>query len=150
MRTMDIDRFNAIRQSCRKARPLMFAEEAEAASTDKEIAAAERALALKLPPDYKTYLRHYGGGYVGSINVFSVNEQSEWNLSTRRTALNLPEDFLAITDDETGGYYGFRVRGGVCEDSVYYLQPDDGGSPMPSFPSFFDYVARVGLGAEIN
>ena len=62
-------------------------------------------------------MREYGGGYFAFGNVFSVSE-SDWNIVRRNAEISIP-GFIAVSDNGTGDYYGFKVAGDTCEGQVY-------------------------------
>ncbi len=108
----------------------------------------EKKIGLSIPSSYRAFLTKIGGGYVGFVNVFSMIEGSEWNLSDRNEGLGLLPKFLAISDDETGGYYGFKMYGSSYEEGIYYLDPDENNFPIKVYPDFYTYILDAGLKFE--
>lgn len=142
---MEINEFDDLLQRARASKPSWFEMEAEQASTNEEVEELERLLKIRLPTEYKAFLTRYGAGYVGRTNVFSAQTSSEWYLPKRNRFLPGNMNFLAVTDDHGGGYYGFLIANGQCSDEIYYVHPDDGEAPKKIAPSFLQYVASKGL-----
>jgi SMI1-KNR4 cell-wall len=120
---MDFDEFNALVQTTQKDHPRWFMHgRRDAPATDEDVLRAEEKLGVKFPPEYVSFLKAYGGGDFCFSNVFSVNPSSKWYVvdHNARVARLGAKDFLAISDDQAGGYYGFRVSRGVCESKVVY------------------------------
>lgn len=104
----------------------------------------ERGLAVKLPEQFCAFLTNYGCGYVGKINLFSARPESEWYLPLRN-ARTLPASFLAISEDEAGGFYGFSRVGPECGPEVLYLYPDEADGSKSIAPTFNDYIIQMAL-----
>ena len=136
--------FDDLVRSLKAERPFWFEGDSEPLASDEQIDSAEAALGVNLPIEYRDFLRRYGGGYFARTNVFSVDPASEWYIVARQPA-DARGKFVAVTDDETGGYYGFQVDQNRSGDQVYYFNPDDGDEPTLMYPSFLEYLARVGL-----
>jgi hypothetical protein len=114
---MDFTSFQRKVTNLKALKPVWFGLDSDSPATEAEIEAAESALGVALPTAYKSFVREFGGGYFGFGNVFSVSE-SEWNIVRRNDEITIP-GFIAISDNEAGDHYGFRVSGGACEDRVY-------------------------------
>lgn len=122
---------------------MWFELESDAPATEREITAVEASLGATLPDAYKSFLREFGGGYFAFGNVFSVSE-SEWNIVRRNEDISIP-GFIAISDNGTGDYYGFKVSNGACGDEVYvwdheqptHIRPTDFGNVL----EMLDHVA---------
>jgi hypothetical protein len=127
---MDIDEFDRRLSASKASKPKWFEMEGEPPCSHPEIAALEECLGLVLPGEYKVYLTCYGGGYIGHINVFSAHIESDWYLPKCNRLVPAELKFVAVTDDQTGGYYGFRVDGDTCSEAIYYWCFEDGGTPV--------------------
>lgn len=142
---MDFETFEKKFEEVKDAKPLWLEGVMEPLATEEQIANVESRLGFKFPMQYRDFLKRIGSGYFGFTNIFSVNPDGEWYLLNKIEGFNLPEGFLPITDDETGGCFGFKVINNSCSTEVYYLYPDDGGEPIRKFPTFLDYVVKMGL-----
>ena len=110
----------------------------------QDVERLEGTLAIKLPQQFCDFLTSYGCGYVGKINLFSARPHSEWYLPSRNHRC-LPSRFLAISEDEAGGFYGFLKEGAGCEPGIFYLYPDEDDGPEPVAPTFNDYIMQLAL-----
>ena len=63
----------------------------------------------------------------------------------RLKQFDLPKDFIPITDDETGGYYGFKVVNKLCCNEVYYFNADDAPDVVCKYSCFYDFIVKLGL-----
>lgn len=142
---MNFEEFEKIFKEIIAAKPLWLEGEMEPLATKEQISIVESKLGVKLPSQYAEFVKRIGSGYFGYTNIFSVNEIGEWYLPEKMKQLNFSDDFVPITDDETGGYYGFKISDGGCEEGVYYVYPDDSVEPIFKYPTFLDYVVSVGL-----
>lgn len=142
---MNFNDFEKLVDGLRKQRPMWFAGDSEGPASEEQLAQAEELLGATLPAEYKQFVQRYGGGYFAMTNVFSVRPESEWFIVAKQKDFKLSDSFIAVTDDETGGVYGFVVDDGKCSQEVFYFHPDDGSPPTEQQPSFLVYLARVGL-----
>jgi hypothetical protein len=104
----------------------------------------EGQLGATLPDDFRAFLTEFGCGYFGKLIVFSARPESDWYL-LKRTQPTLPSAFVAVSDDEAGGFYGFQLAGETCLPEVLYLYPDEADGPQPVASTFKDYVVEMGL-----
>ncbi|MBW8829977.1 MAG: SMI1/KNR4 family protein [Burkholderiales bacterium] len=143
---MDLTEFSVVVEDAR-AKHLHWFAGAERLAQAGEIESAEKALGLRLHETYRAFLRNFGGGYFGFTNVFSVVPGSEWNVVDRQTKHEIPRDFLSVSDDETGGLYGFRVNSDrMCAPEIYYLYLSGAEEQLErKFDSLFDFVVATGL-----
>lgn len=142
---MKLNEFNSIFDEVKEAKPLWLEGEMEPKATDEQISEVESKLDIKLPDQYIEFIQTIGAGYFGFTNVFSVNPEGEWYLLEMMERFPLPEMFLPVSDDETGGYFGFLIQGKSCSDDVYYWHSEDEVVPELKYESFFDYIVKVGL-----
>ena len=144
---MQFSEFCSIVENCRKNNPDWFDfQDKEPCPTEEDFFDAEKVLGVSLPLDYKEFLRVFGGGYFVFTNVFSVLPGSDWNIIERQGS-KLPNGFLAVSDDEAGGLYGFLYRAdGSCDPGVFYIYLSGWGDIVEKkFDSFFDYLNIAGL-----
>ena len=80
------------------------------------LASAERALAGRFPPIYRSFLQRLGAGNFGAFEIYGVISEpfdgpvpdAVWvTLDERRRGL-LPDDMIIIGDSGDGGYYCIR------------------------------------------
>lgn len=104
------------------------------AITDAQIAEAEKTLSLKLPAQYTEFLRTYGHGGIGGIEITGVGKNGhllfvEDTLSYREHGL--PENLIMIEN---------------CDEWIYCLDSTNGkvvswnnDSPEEEYPDFDSY-----------
>lgn len=142
---MDFSEFQALVERTKSANPSWFTSATIDVCTYAEIAEAEKRLAVKFPVEYSQFLSTYGGGNFAFANVFSARPDSRWDVVRRNREIGRG-DFLAVSDDQAGGYYGFSVSEGAAHREVIYLDAETGEVfNEPKFPSLFDYLALIGM-----
>ena len=119
--------------------------EVETPATDQDALAVERLLGVALPDEYKHFARKFGAGYFGQANVTSLRADSEWYRANSLVQLTENRTLYVLSDDQTGGFYGFILKANHCGNDVVYVQPDDGGDIEPVAQSFFDYIVENAL-----
>ena len=143
---MNIDEFNRVFDEVKSAKPLWLEGEMEPKASDEAISDAEIKLGINLPGQFIEFIQSVGAGYFGFTNVFSVNTDSEWYLLDIMDQYSFPKDFIPVSDDETGGYYGFLVKDKkICGDNVYYWHSSEGLEPAMKYETFYDYLVEVAL-----
>lgn len=146
---MKFDDFEKIYNQVKGRRPLWLSNDMEPPASDAEIQSLEDHIKVKLPEEFVVFLKKVGSGYFGMTNVLSASRAGDWFLPDLMDRYgNLPKDFIPVSDDETGGYFGFKVNEGVCEKAIYYTHPDDGSELTLKYADLFEYLAKVGLGAS--
>ena len=146
---MEIKEFVELVSSARRSHPGWFMLQSDSAATESEVEDAQLALGVALVPEYRRFLEIFGGGDFAFMNVFSVDPSSEWNIVERNRAAGLVgTGFLAISDDETGGLYGFRVVKGVCEPAPCYLDVSTREIVPTKYRDVLSFIAAVGLRQE--
>jgi hypothetical protein len=98
------------------------------------ISAAERRLALKMPPTYRRFLQDFGAGSFGSEEVYGVIEgnfeessvpDAIWCTITERRTADLPPNLLAIGNDGGGRFFCIEcVSDSNREAPVVLWEPD--------------------------
>lgn len=136
--------FKEIDAAMRAERPKVFQlTQPDTTATEASLTEVEEKLRLQLPMDYREFLKVYGGGDFGFINIFSADPMSEWYLPERQNAASafLPESLLAFSDDFSGGYYVLQIREGLAADQVFYWN-QDGGLMLTEFGNVLAFIAR--------
>ena len=141
---MDWAEFEQRLGALRATHPKWFSEEGEPLPSQEALVEAEQALGVKLPETYKAFLRRFGGGYFGATNVFGVSG-GDWDIVAKNLRYPLPERFIAVSDDQAGGYYGFIVASGACSPEVVYCYPMEADGLKPVATDFLSYLVKVGL-----
>jgi hypothetical protein len=144
---MNLFDFMRIVDEKKKSNPFWFEDESDSKADQNQILDAETRLGVKLPHKYMDFVKTFGGGYFAFTNIFSVNSNGEWFIvGKNEEARNyLPDDFIAISDDEVGGMYGYVVHGGVCGEEVYCWDNDSCSVSEKMYGDLFEYIVAVGL-----
>jgi hypothetical protein len=141
---MSIEQFDKLVESAISAKPGWFSE-LEAPATGDDVRAAEHLIGAALPEEYKHFVNTFGAGYFGQINISSLKNGSEWFRADSLLQLSDGRKFYVVTDDQTGGFYGFIVEADQCGDAIVYIHPDDGGELEVVAKSFFGFVVETAL-----
>jgi hypothetical protein len=115
-------------------------------ASEAEIAAAEKALGVTFPKSYRTFLRHFGAGYLNCFDIFGIPGDQLWGDVVMMNQLDnrpRPEHLLKFTEDV--GDYGFYLdtsridRTGECP--VVVLGPGEEADVVAD--SFLDFLRKV-------
>lgn len=144
---MNISEFSKIVAGIKVERPIWFELESDPPGADSDINEAETALCVKLPVEYKEFIRNFGGGHFAFAGVYSVRKGSAWNIVMRNNEINTidPKAFLAVSDNGAGDFYGFKVIDGVCESKITFYDHEDGVIKSTDYEDLLDFLVRVGL-----
>ncbi|WP_082459498.1 SMI1/KNR4 family protein [Bacillus sp. FJAT-25509] len=114
--------------------------------TDTQIAKAEKHHSIRLPNEYKLFVKTFGGGYFAFTNIFTVNN-GEWNIIQLNNQINLinSHKFIAVSDNEVGDFYGFEIENGICNPKVKYYNHEINKVVETQFEDLYQYVLKVGL-----
>jgi hypothetical protein len=109
------------------------------------VAKVEAELGQTLPDEFKHFAVTFGGGYFGGVNISTLDEGSDWYVLSRPSLEVNGRKMLVISDDESGGYYGFLSDGINFEQCIAYINRDDRDHKDYIAPSFFDFVENFAL-----
>lgn len=142
---MDYTEFKELARIAKEKNPVWFALEADRPAADGEIAQAEAELGVTFPPEYRDFLRDFGGGYFAFVNVFSVQTGSQWNI-VQRNKRHAIDAFIAISDNGVGDLYGFGVSDGVCRPHILFSDHETNGNLKPTnYQNVLEFLAEKGL-----
>lgn len=147
---MTFEEFQSIDKHSRLERPKIFNLSSSAPAADaSKIENLQVHLKVQLPTDLKIFLQHFGGGEFGLINVFCADEENEWYMIRKieETKKYIPSNFLPISDDYAGGFYGYRIGKNEQEDDIFYWNMD-GGEITPEFSDLFTFIASTAYGQK--
>lgn len=137
---MILEDLKKIDRRCRRAEPASFEIPAfeistpDRPATEQQLEDVQRAVGVRLPPGYRSFLSEFGGGVFGFVIIFSADPDSAWHLPGQHMKARryLPKGLLAFSDDLAGGHYVFKIVDGKAEDDVFYWNMGHGGlSPTP-------------------
>lgn len=122
-------------------------DDADCFASPEQIASAETLLGIIFPETYRYLLQHFQSGYFAFTNFFSVAPESNWYIVRRNRVITLPKNFLAISDDETSGYYGFLIGADFhCSQAIFYADMTlNQGKLSQEYDSILDYLVTIGL-----
>lgn len=149
---MTFDEFKTIVISYMKKKPNWFYNKMEERANKNDIDKAERKLGIMLPIKYKEFVREYGGGDFAFINVFSVDENGEWYICKKNKELECchnNKNFVAISDDQTGGFYGYILNNSIVNEDIYYLDLDT-NKFTNIHKDIFEYIIESGLNYKLH
>jgi len=113
-----------------------------------EVKAFEEAHGFCLPSEYIEVATRLGTGEVGFANVFSVGAGHNSISSQRNGAPELPSNFIPVSDNGCGDFYGFVVHGGRCGSEVYFADHESEFEvSRTEFADLYEYLVRHGFNA---
>jgi hypothetical protein len=120
--------------------------ERESPVSAEELLEYEQSAGVTLPPEYVHVANTFGPGQFGFAEVFSVRP-GEWCIDVHRaTAPALPAEFVPISDNGCGDFYGFLVRNGRCESRLVFAAHEEGYALKPTeFADLYEYLQRYGI-----
>lgn len=130
----------------RAERPRWFDPERPDALADAAaVEAVERALGVRLPPDYVWFLSEYGGGDFVFASIYSADAGSDLYLPRNQGPPPLPPGHVAFSDDGCGDLCLFPVRDGAAEDRVLWFDHETDELTADEADGFLGFVARDAL-----
>lgn len=138
---MDFEAFKRKLNEVRARNPVWFGIESDAKPSVSDILHAEACLGVKLPDDYKVFIRENGGGYFGFSNVYSLEDGSDWNIvDLNGRYADIRGDYLIFSENGSGDFYGFKVVNDTCEPYVYFYDHEITSWQEKAYDSIFDYL----------
>lgn len=98
-------------------------------ATEKEVADCEQQLGLRFPPSYRSFLREFGWGYFGSLELIAglgPDIPPEWDrganvlhvvIDERQGPLHIPKDVVSFCQNGAGDWYALDCSRINCEES---------------------------------
>lgn len=140
---MDFCTFNTIVEERRVKKPILFGLENDKILSAEEIEEFEKITKITLPEKYKEFIMHYGGGYFGYANIYSLDENSDFYLLKHN---NLPfEKYIKIADNGCGDYYLLCIENGKCLEPLFFNDHEAGSVIQTEYMDIFEYLVKVGL-----
>jgi hypothetical protein len=105
-----------------------FAGQRDDALVDK----AGKALGVKFLPTYKAFVKRFGAGSLGSLEVYGVVDDDfedssvpdgVWLTLTERSQVGLPRELVVIGDTGSGEFYCLRTDTAGTECEVIVFEP---------------------------
>lgn len=145
---MNTERFTTIVDYVKSIKPNWFITADEYIATSKDIQEVEQYIGGQLPSEYVYFSLNYNAGYFAFLNIYSLSLGSEWYLidkNQENVNVIMPTGFVAFSDDETGGYYGFVKEGMNYSNEVYFFDSSEGREAKSTEECFFDFVINKGF-----
>ncbi|GAB2565242.1 SMI1/KNR4 family protein [Kribbella endophytica] len=113
------------------------------AATEEQLFAVETALGVKLPVQYREFMKRYGGGQFLFVDLLPAvsGEDREDLISVSEST---PSAFVAVAPVGTGDWWGFQVNDGACADAVDFWFHDDNAFE-PANSDFLEFLVQKGL-----
>jgi hypothetical protein len=147
---MNAEEFDAAVERDRQQQPIVAAALADARerpATGDEVRAFEQRFGCVLPASYRHFATHYGCGDFIFATILSPLPDSEFYIGHATHALR-PE-FLPISDNHCGDYYGFPCDAGICRDSIVFADHEQNYESKPTdYEDFFTFLVAQGLNHE--
>lgn len=115
-------------------------------ASEAQLAETETTLNVRLPDQYKEFLRRIGGGAFLFLDVLPAEAKEavfEDLVSVNRGPMRIL-DFIAVAPVGTGDWWGFPVAGGVCDERVFFWDHETGDLQLES-RDFLEFLAKHGL-----
>lgn len=112
-------------------------------ATEGDLVRVERGLGVRLPEQYRRFLLRYGAGRFLFVELLPADEGRRW-VETLLGANGPGAGFVAVAPVGTGDYWGFVVRGGICDEAVSFRYHED-GAVEPAADDFLEFIATEGL-----
>jgi hypothetical protein len=143
---MTRDEFRKLVEQARAEHARRFERPADARPDDAEVEAHQEELKSRFPAEYLDFLREWGGGHFGFMVAYSMDRSSKLDVVTKNSVEWLGrEDFVAVSDNGAGDYYGFRVEDGTCRPEVVRFDHETGEIGSPRADDWFACAAEHGL-----
>lgn len=115
---------------------------------EPEIQAYERAHGFTFPAEYRYLASTYGCGLFAFAELLSVRPGS-WSIDEQRAlSPGLPREFVPISGNGCGDFYGFAVVDGHCESRVVFADHEEGYAVKETeFQDLYEYLCHHGLHA---
>ena len=140
--TMNLEEFKQVDAHYREERAQLFQLSlSDPQASNAQLASVEKCIGIQLPDSYRDFLREFGGGDFGCVTIFSADPSSRWYLPTAYMDAGnyLPKDLLPFYDDETGGFFVFKIEGHEASNRVFYWHADN-GLIMTKYKNIFEFI----------
>lgn len=144
---MQIHEFDAALQRF-KATKAFSISPPELSSSIEEIERFEKTSGIRLPQQYRHVAVNVGTGSIGFATLFSATSAPEGIAAQRASVPSLPKNFVPISDNGCGDFYGFIVNAGQCGEEIYFADHECGYQiARTEFSNLFEYLVRYAFNA---
>jgi len=111
----------------------------------EQVLRIEKEIGKPIPKEYGHFATKFGAGYFGKVNISSLDDSSDWFI-LNRPRIEVDGNFmLVISDDESGGFYGFLEDDAGFSSKVTYIYPGEEDSFENAGASFFGFIIKYAL-----
>lgn len=143
---MNFYEFKQLTEQKMQEYPIWFELRDECEFSDRELFAIEKELNVELPVEYKQFIQEYGGGYFAFCTIYSMCKNSDWNIvDINNKYILLRKNYLLISENSLGDFYGFKVLGSKCSSQLYFFDHDLEEWNSSEYSNLFEYIDKVGL-----
>lgn len=140
---MDFEIFRSIVEKAKVKHAVLFGLNYDVIPSVEEIYSFQKEYKIQLPEKYIQFLLHYGGGYFGYANIYSLDKNSYFYLANHNK--KVLDKLLFIADNECGDYYAFCIECGKCRDAVVFYNHDENTICGTEFSDIFEFLIKMGL-----
>ena len=140
---MDFKEFRSIVDKVKVEHAVLLGLDYDTIPSIEEIYSFEKEYKIQLPEKYIQFLLHYGGGYFGYANIYSLDKNSYFYLANDNK--KRLDKLLFIADNECGDYYAFCIECGKCEEAVVFYNHDENTICDTEFSDIFEFLIKIGL-----
>lgn len=143
---MNFEEFKVLVEDTKKRHPVWFGLPPDSPATEEQIQAAEGEIHAAFPEQYRQFLKEYGGGYFGFTVVYSLQYDSDWNIiSINEHNKIIRGDYILVSENGVGDFYGFRVEKRKCEEALYFFDHETQEWSETALINLFQYIEQKGL-----
>ncbi|WDE09013.1 SMI1/KNR4 family protein [Thalassomonas viridans] len=143
---MNFDEFKKLVERKKSRNPIWFAMDADELPNTSLISEVENKLGAKLPVDYINFICEFGGGYFAFSNVFSLDENSDWNILEQNYSYDaIRKDHVLLSENGTGDFYGYKIDNGLCLPKIRFFDHGIQEWSDTEFSNIFEYLAKFAL-----
>jgi hypothetical protein len=114
---------------------------------DWRIVRAELALAARLPPSYRCFLRRFGGGFVFGYEILGVVQEPGHWLDivhvNRWVPRYIPHTYVRFVITPADGAYYLATAQRDASGECPVVRFDHGGESVPVANSFLDFLSKA-------
>ena len=126
-------------------KPMLFQLERDGVVSENVIIEYEKEYGISFSDSYKKVLMELGGGYIGYIIMYSLDENGAFNLRNYVSKdVIYKYNMLPVIDLETGDYIGFDIENNKCTEKLVILLHEENNIKILN-TDFYELLISVGL-----
>jgi len=116
--------------------------------TEDKLAKFEQKAEFTFPVEYRSFLKRFGAGDIGTITVLSPDPESDFTLWKGNKPFE-KTSWIPVVDDGKGNYYGFVLENGACSKEVWFADQDVGYElSSTDYGDFYELIAAIAFGVD--